>query len=326
MPRSGPAVRLAACCALLVPSVAHADPPVGPQPVRLSWVRLPGAESCGAVVDVEAEVARRLRYDPFTRRAERFIEVIASRGEGEWTARITIHEDDGEVGTRDMASAEPECGALVESVALAIALSIDPEAVVRPHPGPDPDPTPARPPERAEPPVVEEMSPAPFIASVSLRGVLGIGTLPLVMGGPALFANVTLVEALRASLGVYFLPEIRDGAFGFGLSAGFAGACYAFIRDPLLDLGLCAELHAGAIRAVVYELVPTTPGDRFWLAGAAAFEAEILLDEWTLALRANAVFPITWYEFHIEREPPTPVFQQSIPGLLVSLGVGRRFR
>jgi hypothetical protein len=320
---------LGAAALLFEARSARAEPP---PTVRLSLVRADGAEACAGVNELEAAVSRRLRRNPFSNERVRDIEVVVSREQRRWVARLFLRQPKGDlVGTRVLESDEESCDPLLASTALAIALSIDPDAALGPVDAPvkappKPAPPPAPPPSPPPPPAAP--SGARHDAEITARFVMGVGLLPKVAPGFGLAASGRVVTRVRWAIGTYLLPEQQtsDRTFGFGLGALFVSGCASPVLATHFDLGLCLGLHAGVIHAVVYELLPTAPGDRAWVAGAGTLSVRVPLGSWVLQATADVVLPATRYRFRIETRPANDwVFRQELPSGLFSVGFGRRF-
>jgi hypothetical protein len=124
-------------------SSAADDSPTPARTSSLSWVELPGAESCGGTVLianlVEEDLGRHAIVAPAG--ADLSIEAYVEHPDAApgWRARIVLRDPGGAVlDQREITSSEPTCDELRTSTALAIALMIDPDAVARaPTPVPD---------------------------------------------------------------------------------------------------------------------------------------------------------------------------------------------
>jgi hypothetical protein len=145
---------------LFVAPAARAQEPVRRLAPSLSWVELPGAESCGGAVRIAALFEARLGRNALVpaSQADISIEGRVERSEDatRWRATILLRDRDGALlGSRDIVSAAPTCDELRESSALAMALMIDPDALHRPAPPVNPAPEPPAPPlPNAAPPTV----------------------------------------------------------------------------------------------------------------------------------------------------------------------------
>jgi hypothetical protein len=105
----------------------------------LSWVELPGAEECGGAIAlsrlVEDHLGRHALVPPS--QADLSIEGRVEHLDSPrlWRAHIVLRDaSGGQRGSREIESAEADCSELRESVALAMALMIDPDAMQRAAP------------------------------------------------------------------------------------------------------------------------------------------------------------------------------------------------
>jgi hypothetical protein len=157
---------------------ASAEPP---PTASLSWVELPGAESCAGATSLAREVEQRLGRHALVSpsQADLSIEGRAERSnDSRWRAVIELRDSHGLLlGTRELATDGPDCGPLMDSTALAVALMVDPNASVRSDPVPSlalPI-APAIPDVPASPPVGV---PVPWGMVSSIGALVGFGVLP----------------------------------------------------------------------------------------------------------------------------------------------------
>jgi hypothetical protein len=200
------------------------------EPARfaLSWVRLQGAESCPGRAELAREVAGRLGRNPFSEDADRSFEVVASRADGQWLVRIHVRDRDGQtLGFRTLDSRDDDCSGVFSATALALALTADPDLVVREavpqtsDPGSVAPPTPpARAPAAREaspsapvtvPPNTGEPSPAPE-APVVRRVVVVERPVPVEPKPTLTTPGQPLAFAAGPLLGVGVVPGIALGA------------------------------------------------------------------------------------------------------------------
>jgi hypothetical protein len=327
-----------ACAIVAAPSVARAAGSV----VKLVWVRGDGSETCADGKALAERVTRRLGRNPFSNDAERSIEGIVRREGARWAATMYVREADGKLsGSREFTNAAENCEALDAAVTLAIALVIDPSAALGAPPAnptpqetlPPPPPPPVVPPSPpivTAPPKPHEQSPPPppvplrESTAITARAIAQVGLLPEASFGAAISTDIPIYQALRATAGFFFLPEVRTAAqdFGFGLAAGFVGACVEPWRKTRVVPSLCASIEVGAIHAVVYVLEPTQPGDRVWSAASLTPAIRVrVVGPLTLDAGADLVVPITRHNFVVEGQPGT-VFQQSPVSGVFFLGAG----
>ncbi len=94
----------------------------------MSWVRLPGAESCISGQHLARLVEQRLQGPTFlsAAEAELSIEGRVEPIEDGWQATLNLSDADGSaLGTRQLTAREPVCRSLDDQVSLVIALMID---------------------------------------------------------------------------------------------------------------------------------------------------------------------------------------------------------
>jgi hypothetical protein len=310
--------------------------------MRLSWARGEGAESCIDSRELAERVRARLGRDPFEERAEISIEGVVTRSGDAFRAELRVRDGArAQIGQRELSSPVPDCAPLGDAVALAVALTIDPNAAAYAPPAL----AAGAPPPRSEPlglwaqnPVVScppvpscpAQAPCPRCeeprgahVEVAARGVVAGGILPGPSPGVAIFAAYG-GAALRGTLGLMYLPERElDGRpFSFGLTTGALGACWVPVRESGLEGALCGEAQLGAIHAVVRELTPLETGDHLWVAvGAGPLLSIGLVPPLRLELGATVVVPLERKQFAVVGEP-TPAFESSPVGAVGFLGLG----
>jgi hypothetical protein len=118
-----------------------------PRTSSLSWVRLPGADSCVSTQDLARDVEARLRRTVFVSASSADVSVegrIEPKPPGGWHATISVRDDKGALlGTRNLESPAASCAEMREELAFVIAVMIDPDAALAPKPAPVPLPAPA---------------------------------------------------------------------------------------------------------------------------------------------------------------------------------------
>jgi hypothetical protein len=317
---------------ILEPETTRAQTPSGA--AEFSWVREQGAEACPDGRAMRAAVVTRLGRDPFGPGDGSAIEAIASHAGSTWTARVTARAADGQlIGDRELNSSAPTCASLASAAALAVALVIDPDAVARTSAArAAPAPSPAAPPRSAGTAVSPSSSPTrDGLASwVDLRAVASAGLLPGFAPGIAIGTDLALARWLSLSAALSYWPEQKQrsgsGAIAFGLSAVSLGACSEPVAFDALGVALCAGALLGSIHSVIYQLIPTAPGDRLWSglsAGARIYAPRKATVRVSFAL--DALAPLTRQRFTVGGQPGT-AFRQSAVALDAQLGLGVRFR
>src|SRR5262249_10657912 len=142
-------------------------------------------------------------------------------------------------------------------------------------------------------------------------------------------ADVELTRWLAVSAGLAYWPEqktdARRGAIALGLTAASASACAEPVQLPALGTALCAGALLGSIHTVVYDLIPTAPGDRLWGALSAGARAWLPRSgKLRVSLGVDAVAPLTRHRFTVGGQSGS-VFRQSVVAASAQLGLGLRF-
>lgn len=163
-----PAALLVAAAVTFAGRDAHAEEPHA-RTSSLSWVRLPGAESCVPTQDLAQRVEARLGRAVFVSAAQADVSVEghiepAPLHRGGFRAVLTLRDAHGAaLGTRELTRPEASCDAMREPLALVIAVMIDPDASLAPPPAAATAP-PASTPEPPAPVVIEKPVYIPVIA------------------------------------------------------------------------------------------------------------------------------------------------------------------
>lgn len=313
------------------------------EPVRLRWSRGQGAESCPDQDELARRVTSRLGFDPFTAAASRSIEGYVEVQGRAWVAHLALRDPSGRWSAERTVPAEADdCVALADAVTLVIALSIDPDAALRPVPSASSSPplaAPAPPVVSSTPPVVSSAPPvvsAPSASSappsgavpvtMALRAVAQTGLVPAGPGA-SVRGTIDLGERLGASVGALWLSEQRNdqGEAGFGLTALTLGLCGRAGERASWQIRGCGGWMGGAVHAVVYQKIPTHPGERWWTAGWAGVALERrVVGPLVVEVGGELVVPLTRYRFVVSGQPE-PAFQQASLGGMLFLGVGLSF-
>jgi hypothetical protein len=267
------------------PSRAVADPPT-PRLASLAWVRSAGAESCIGPAALSEAVAKKLGREAIATpsRANLAIEGHIERvsAGGPWRATLAVVSETGQIqGLRELHGAEPDCRTLDESLALVIALLIEPGAILTPEPRlpeappsplatPPPFPAvPLRPVLTSEAPVVEP-KPAPSAQRWPFAvgaGVLeGIGLLPgAAFPGIALVARFTPPRWPEIELDAAYWTPRSSGTPGaaFSLGWGSISLCPLVLVAGANELRLCPAVVFAGLVAQTTGLAPTLTTARF---------------------------------------------------------------
>lgn len=289
---------------------------------RLQVVRADGAGTCDSASAIERDVSRRLRRDPFSDEGERGIDIVLSRTETKWVAKLYLRVDATEAdAARVIESEAADCSELSKSVALAVALAIAPDL----PPPPEPKPEPACPPP--PPPPAPPAPPPPSLhGAAAVRLLYSPNLLAESAVGTAL--SVTLRgDLLGANFGGIFYPEreLRKpaGHLGFAVSAAFASGCW-WARSSSPEVWACIGGRVGVLQSVVYRPQPERPGDHFWAAGSGELAVrQHLLGRLFLEAGVAAVIPFLRHRFRIDASS-SPIYEQGPAVVEGSLGLGLR--
>lgn len=271
--------------ALLLAKPARADATT--KTTALSWVRLPDTETCISATTlgarIEDHVGRGVLVSPSVAdmSIEGRIESVVRNGKRRYHAVIGGSRRDGTtIGSRELDSQGADCTSLDDSLVLAIALMIDPEAT-SPRSKNDASPT------RVEPRhdvVVREVivrevvhekdhvtpdeASKPWIVDASLGGGVAIERLPGIAatGSLALRAGPSSLTAFEASFGGVPASTLDAAAVSvrYTLLEGGLAYCPTKSISSRFDAGACAGLRLGNIHSRGKGLSGGTETDRFF--------------------------------------------------------------
>lgn len=244
----------------------------------LSWLRMPGSESCIATQALARSVEERLGRHVFVSAAEADVSVegrIEKRGAG-WHSVITIRDGKGALlGTRELDRADGACTTMNDPLALVIAVMIDPEAklvtsssppplppAAAPAAPPAPAAAPAAPPPAAPPPAGPsdvDMGPKPRAKEPwRFQGdavvTMNSGIAPGVDPGGSIAGTLFLPNGIPIGLRGYGSLFLPTKATADGASASFdqfylGSAICPTLRRPTVTLMLCFGGHLGVLRS-----------------------------------------------------------------------------
>jgi hypothetical protein len=281
---------LAIAGALLLGSNADA---ADEQTSALSWVELPGSEGCGGAAGVARAVEDRLGRHVLVSLAQADVTIearIERTGDPSgWRAVVEKHDAGGALlGTRQLESQAVDCGELRESLLLAIALMIDPDATLRPPPSASQGPVVARS-EVPLPPETGETWHAGLTAGLGVA----YGLLPAVAPGiritlllePPWFWGIEIYGAAWAPDSV--LSE-GAGSTRFTLTSGGVAVCPLRVENRLHQaLRVCGGADVGRLHAQGLGFLPSRGGAITTLDAVAAGDLSVPLAG-PVALRVGA--------------------------------------
>jgi hypothetical protein len=318
---------------LIGAAVSHAQ--AQSEAVHLSWVRAPGAESCGDAGHVQADVMRRLGRDPFSEPSRFFIEATVTRSGVEWRAELALREAAGDsLGSRTVTSDAASCASLVSAAGLAIALMIDPDAGHAAAPPAPPPPPASR--SKPKPPragLVRSAAPAAEVRGGIMGAVAGAARiLPEPALGLRVGGELGLWAELDLALSLSFFAQQRERLRGFDVSFGLTyaslGPCYRFVDAARVQLAGCAAFSLGAMHAVTFEPERGRTSELRWTAASLGAQAAwLLVGPVTLRGGVEAVVPLEQHEYVIVRgdSERVSVFSDPVLAATAHLGLGGRF-
>jgi hypothetical protein len=347
-------------CFATWPGLASAQPDSREalEPVRLSWVRSAGAESCPGPHAIEDRVRASLGRDPFASDAPVVIEAMVDRTEQGWHALLRLRGRDGHIiGSRELSTEDPTCHGMARAMVLAVALTIDPTAPIRTEAlGPTPSSAPESPAgaaespsvEATEPPAVEATAPPPVEATappapappiglappvpprarVAPVLVSALGVVPSPGWGAGVLTRVPVSPRWSAELQMLWLGErsVQDDRFSFGWTAGAAGPCLTLARSPHTELASCALLQVGAMHATVRGAEAVEPGQSLWLAVTGSPRlTTTLASPVDLVLGVDVVVPVLRREYLVVGDDTTRAFLPSTVAGIGHVGVAVTF-
>jgi hypothetical protein len=291
-------IRRTVVAAALLASAAPALGDPMPATVRLAWVRGADADACPDGAWLRAEVARRLRRDPFDDDGPRSIEAVVERAPPGWRATLRVRDREGTLlGERALTHDAAGCEPIADASALAIALAVDPDAVVD-EPAPAAPPPPPRP--RPRPRAPRPVAPPPSGPPLSLGLLVGVsaGVLPSPAPTVGLDGAVGFTARWSARLRVDVAPgrQTDDGRFAFGFTRVTALGCAR--GGGSLALSLCAGVGGALVHAAVRNAAARDAGDHGWVGATATAGLRWSPSaRWFVALEAEAAVALARSRF-----------------------------
>jgi hypothetical protein len=272
----------------------------GDDRVHASLTYAPDAdiERCPTATELEDAVAARVGYDPFdgsTTGADvsrREVVVAVHRRAGGIVGVLELRGP--RPGIRELASPSGDCRELLDALAVAIAIGIDPASLTRPPGEPPAVPAPA--------PVVVAPAPSPDRVSEPVKEPVDVrvGAGPVVLFGelPATAAGIELGIGARWK---WLEPTVEGIAtVPVSLSTPQGQVTASLIAAALVPCGhadvlfVCVGLTLGALRGEGDAVASPRRGSQLYGAASARGGAELALSR-TVWLRgyAEAVAPVT---------------------------------
>jgi hypothetical protein len=316
----------------------------------LSWVRLPGAESCVPTQILARAVEQRLGRSVFVSAAAADVSVEGriepSKSKKGFHAIITLRDAKGAVlGTRELARPDPSCDPMTEPLALVIAVMIDPDAALTRSPAtpsptavPEPQPSPVLVPVPVPaapspdlPPPQPARAPDPWLFEASAAFVTALGLQPkasLGVGVNAILEPPRFVPLEGFSAILFDSTAATDATTYVTLNVAYVGSglCPLRWRGRSLHLFACIESHLGLTRARTGGFASSPTEDfRPLVDSALSGRATVRLGG-PFALRAgvSAVLPLLRYRYTLQRDDGSraTAFAASPVAAVLDIGLG----
>lgn len=205
----------------------------------------PAERSCPNEGWLRDAVTARLGTSPFVEQAPLAARTRVACTATLCTATLEVSRPGEAPRVRELTAAAGQCQELMEQLALALALVLDPLLLMRGRPAePERAPPPApTPPPAAQPPEPAEASPLDL--QVSAGGFAGLGPTPFVGGGAQVAAGLGVGRIQVWLEGRFEAPHSVSVEGGTVSSQVLLGQVLPCLR--LSGLALCAALAAGAL-------------------------------------------------------------------------------
>ena len=312
----------------------------GPPAARLVYSRAADAESCPDEEALRRAVAARVGYDAFFPWAKRTVVASVDRREGAFVASVDLVDERGIRHGGHELRAEGSCGDLLDAVALAVAIAIDPQLLLAQQAAPSPPaataaPTPPAPalpaPTPLGPPPATLAPPAPAPAPSPAPAPAQPAPSPVTLEG-SLGPTAALGFAPGVSMGGTVGVEARWSRFSLGLE-GFTAArsskpvtadssvtAWPLVGAlvPCVHVGpafACALAESGALFASGEQVPGARSSSGTWVAFGARVGGELRLQETlSLRLRVDGLLDATQPSFWVgnTREWPAPLLAGSV--------------
>ena len=249
--------------------------------VKLSYATAKAAPSCPDEATFRGLVAARLGYDPFVSADVRSLLVSYEQRGAEVLGRLELSADgDAKRLSRSLRAAAEECFELATSMALVVAVAVDPNALSGaqptepppPAPAPaaappatkNPEPVPAPGPARASPVAQEKVEKPGAVLRLGVGALMGVGVVPAATPGARVQAAVAWGAWSLGVEGEFLAAGARKQAAGSGEVKAYALAgslvpCVRAVGAGISRVELCAVASVGALRATAREVMRAAP-------------------------------------------------------------------
>ncbi len=301
---------------------AEEHPPVT---ASLGWVRLPGAESCITSRELAKRVEGSLGRPALVSASQGDLAIEARVEPGKsgksgkpesWKVTLVTTPHDGTAtGTRELKITGESCSAIDEPVALALAITIDPEAALAPKLDAP------KPPLATPPPVLAAAIVAPAAPKVIVRDERVF--VPVPAKAPDVEGDLRIAPQLAVGL----LPHAALGLeLGASLKTAFAwpielsGGILTDSQTHGSDGGAVFSLGYGALA-----LCPTTQratSDPFWISACVGAQGGVMRGRgfgYDQPADSSASWVATFGDVRLSARLTGPLFAQIGAGLLAAI-------
>lgn len=320
--RATTAAALAFACAVWCASAR------GESTARLDYRRDAGAEDCPDEAGLRRAVTERLGRDPFDDTSESRFTVSITGSPGALVGRITREGDAGQAeGVREL-SGRGSCSELVDALALALSLAINPELALGGPPAAPPPverPTPPEPAPRADAAPRAATTAAPrdtrfhFALGPVVYGVAGASPEPTFgFGGVLRVRRTDLSLSLEGRYDLTAKKELATaGQLETQLAAGLLVPCVHFSQ---INIQTCAVGAVGRLRAAAPSVPVATPASGVYAAAGLRLAVEMTdLPYARLAVRLDVLASLVPVEV-TRNHGADPLWE--LPPVSASLGLG----
>lgn len=278
--------------ALLWPLAAHASPQ---SHAELVYIKGESASQCPDQTVFARNVATRLGYDPFSRATEAgspsILRIVAYKTSSGFTATMTIVDATGKVtGDRTFVTDSQDCGELMESIALAASIALDPLRFGASGPNDSPSAPPSSRP-KSEP--VAPPPSAPVFVSAGLGLDVTHGGTPGWALSPSVWLDVRRGPISLAIEGMTTLPtSVSHREQGSVTASQLGGAILPCVHfDPFVG---CGKFGVGALLGSGGEVdAPDSETTPFATAGARLGIQTPIYKQLRLGAHVDASTPLT---------------------------------
>lgn len=285
-------------------------------PARLEYSAPDMGTRCPSRESFEDIVAARLGYAAFATDGERLVTAHITLLGTELQARVEVRNREGQLeGTRDFDGSANECGDLVQAMAVAIAVTIDPSSLTGPVAPPE-----AREPATELPPIVTPPPPPAdsWHGAAYADAVLNFLATPGVALGPRVGFALS-----RRSLSLALEGEATrqlgyaNSDFGDRIAAHvYTGAFVPCLIKSFVQA--CVVARLGALVGEAQNLANATNVTRFWSSAGARFGIDLPVTHlFSVHMSTDLSFLISRTNLSIDG---TTVWQAPIFTLSVGIG------